>query len=131
VQYFTGALLAYYPEASELPGFAELLPEQQLELLIRPQNIGEQQLAARAVAAGRHEVDDEFSALYRALGGKWRFGAAITPKLEEQLGGATARVQYFQHGSLLRNPATGAIEPGGLGTWAWETRCAALGQPPR
>ena len=131
VQYFTGALLAYYPEARERPGFAELLPEQQIELLIRPQNIGEQQLAARAVPAGRHELDDEFSALYRALGGKWRFGAAITPKLEEQLGGAAARVQYFQHGSLLRNPVTGAIEPGGLGTWAWETRCAALGQPPR
>jgi hypothetical protein len=128
VQYFSGALLAYYPEAGELPGFAELLPEQQLQLLIRPANLGEQLLAERGVAARQHEVDGEFNAVYRALGGRWRFGVAISPKLDEPVNGVMSRVQYFQHGSIQRNPLTGAVEPGALGTGAWEARCAALGE---
>jgi hypothetical protein len=126
VQYFTGAVLAYYPEAAEQPGFAELLPEQQVTLLIRPLNIGQQHLAARALPATPREVDAEFGALYRALGGRWRFGAALTEKLVEPAGDTPTVVQYFQHGSLLRNPVTGAIEPGGLGAWAWERQCAAV-----
>jgi hypothetical protein len=125
VQYFAGAALAYYPEAAEQPGFAELLPEQRIPLLIRPLNIGQQHLAARGHPAEPREVDGEFAALYRALGGRWRFGPALTEKLVEPVGGAPTVVQYFQHGSLLRNPVTGAIEPGGLGAWAWERQCAA------
>jgi hypothetical protein len=126
VQHFTGAVLAYYPEAAEQPGFAELLPEQQVTLLIRPLNIGQQHLAARGHPATSREVDAEFGALYRALGGRWRFGVALTEKLVEEVGGAPTVVQYFQHGSLLRNPVTGAIEPGDLGAWAWERQCASV-----
>jgi hypothetical protein len=124
VQYFTGAALAYYPEVTEQPGYAELLPEQKLQLLIRPLNIGEQQLAARGEPAQGGGVDGEFSSAYRSLGGRWRFGAPITPKRQEQIGGVTTSVQYFQHGTLIRNPATGAVEPGPTGSWAWEQRCA-------
>ncbi|NTU80323.1 MAG: hypothetical protein HGA45_13265, partial [Chloroflexales bacterium] len=126
VQYFTGAALAYYPEVAEAPGWAELLPGEQLQRLIRPLNIGEQYLAQRGVAAGLYEVDGELDRLYRALGGRWRFGAAISPKLEERQGDTTVRVQYFQHGSLQANSATGAVEPGPLGTWAWERQCASV-----
>jgi hypothetical protein len=125
IQYFTGAVLAYYPEEREKPGFYDLLPEQQLQRLIRPVNAGEQLLAARGDTAQPHSVDDEFERTYGALGGRWRFGAAISPKLQEQIAGAPTLVQYFQHGSLIRNPATGAVEPGPVGTWAWEGRCAA------
>ena len=126
VQYFTGAVLAYYPGAAEQPGFEELLPEQQVPQLIRPLNIGQQYLAAREHPAEPHQVDGEFASLYRALGGQWRFGVAITEKLVESVDGVPTVVQYFQHGSLLRNPATGAIEPGGLGKWAWERQCASV-----
>lgn len=127
VQYYTGALMAYDPGAAEAPGFAELLPEQQLQRLIRPLNIGERYLNARGVIAARHEVDDDFRALYRALGGSWRFGVAISPKLEEWQEGVAVRVQYFQNGSLQLNPATGAAGPGPLGVWAWETQCGTTG----
>jgi hypothetical protein len=126
VQYFSGAVLAFYPEAGEQPGFAELLPEQKIPQLIRPLNIGEQYLAARGVAAVPHEVDEEFGAIYRALGGRWRFGVPISAKLVESVNGAPTVVQYFQNGSLLRSPTTGAIEPGNLGTWAWERQCGSV-----
>lgn len=119
-------MLAYHPEASEAPGWGELLPEWQLQRLIRPLNIGEQYLAARGTPPQPSGVDDEFDHLYRALGGRWRFGAAISPKLTEQHGGATVRVQYYQNGSLWTSPSTGTIEPGPLGAWAWERQCAAV-----
>lgn len=126
VQYYSGAVLAYYPEAAEAPGWGDLLPAERLERLIRPLNIGELYLAARGTPAAPSAIDDEFDHIYRALGGRWRFGAAITPKLSEEQGGVAVRVQYFQHGSLRTNPATGAVEPGPLGQWAWEQQCAAV-----
>ncbi|HMQ32205.1 MAG TPA: cellulase family glycosylhydrolase [Chloroflexaceae bacterium] len=126
VQFYTGAVLAYYPEVRQVPGWTELLGDEQLRRLIRPLNIGEQYLAARGVPPQPSGVDGEFERLYRALGGRWRFGAAISPKLSEEQGGATVRVQYFQHGSLQTNPATGVVEPGPLGAWAWEQQCASV-----
>jgi hypothetical protein len=126
VQYYTGAVLAYYPEASEAAGWGELPGDEQLRRLIRPLNIGELYLASRGVPPRPSAVDDEFDHIYRALGGRWRFGAAISPKLTEEQGGAAVRVQYFQNGSLRTNPSSGVVEPGPLGTWAWEGQCAAV-----
>jgi hypothetical protein len=126
VQYFSGALLGYFPEAAEHPSFPELPPELQLQALIRPLNIGEEQLWARGTIAQQQRVDREFAGAYLTLGGGWRFGAAISPKLQEQVGGVPTAVQYFQHGTLIRNPASGAVEVGPTGLWAWEARCAAL-----
>ena len=126
VQYFTAAVLAYYPEVADDPDWATLSPEAQLQRLIQPLDSGAQALAQRGIAPVRAEVDDEFAHLYRALGGRWRFGAALSPKLVEQQGTATVRVQYFQNGSLLTNPVTGGVEPGVLGTAAWARQCAAV-----
>lgn len=128
VQYYSGALLAYYPEAAEAPDFGLLSPEERARRLVRPLGVGEQHLAERGVTARPHEVAGAFVQAYEHLGGRWRFGAALTPLLEESIGGVTTRVQYFQYGSLIVSPTTGAPEPGPLGTLAWQAQCAATGQ---
>jgi hypothetical protein len=128
VQYYSGALLAYYPEAADTPGFDLLSPAERARRLVLPLGVGEQHLAERGVTARSHEVADEFVQPYERMGGRWRFGAALTPLLEEPINGVTTRVQYFQYGSLIVSPTTGAIEPGPLGTLAWQAQCAATGQ---
>jgi hypothetical protein len=138
VQYFTGAVLEIHPAVREDPNWPFLTPEQQILLLVRPADIGAAYTAGRSFPQqtgvprdpGYHSpetgytVDPTFRRYYDALGGAWRFGPALSGKLEERIGGVTLQVQYFRNGRLERNPANGAIEVGALGMWAWDIQCA-------
>ncbi len=138
VQYFEGAVVELYPEAREAPEFALLPPEEQLHLLVRFVDIGSTYAAGRSFPAQQrvdhdpgyyfpetgYAVDPLFRRDYDALGGRWRLGAAISGKFEEQVNGVAMPVQYFQNGRLERSPATKAIEVGRLGSWAWGVQCA-------
>ncbi len=138
VQYFSGAVLEIHPSVRDDPNWPFLTPEQQLFLLVRPADIGAAYTAGRSFPPqtgaprdpGYHSpetgysVDPTFRRYYDALGGSWRFGAPISGKLDEQVGGVTMQVQYFRNGRLERNPTSGAIEVGNIGVWAWEIQCA-------
>jgi hypothetical protein len=138
VQYFTGAVAELHPEAREDPAFAQLPPDEQLRRLIRFVNIGSVYTDGRSFPAQQgvdhdpgyyapetgYAVDPAFRRYYDGLGGRWRFGAAISGKVDEQVDGVSMPVQYFQNGRLQRNPATQATEVGALGSWAWGIQCA-------
>lgn len=137
VQYYTGAVLEWHPEAADAPDFATLTPEEQIQRLIRPVNIGQVYVAGRSFPPQQgvdrdssyyfretgYMVDREFQRYYDGVGGRWRLGAPISPKIEEQVGDLLMPVQYFQNGRLEHSPVTESIEVGRLGSWAWDIQC--------
>jgi hypothetical protein len=137
VQYFSGAAIELHPEVRDDPSFFKLPPEEQTQRLVRFIDIGSAFTRGRSFPQQQgvnHDrgyyfpetgfaVDGKFRRYYDALGGRWRFGPAISGKIEEQVNGVTMAVQYFQNGSLQDSPVTKAIEVGRLGTWAWGIQC--------
>ncbi|NNJ09025.1 cellulase family glycosylhydrolase [Chloroflexales bacterium ZM16-3] len=138
VQYFEGALVELYPEARKSPDFAALPPDQQMQRLVRFVDIGSSFTAGRSFPAQQgvshdrgyffpetgYAVDPLFRHYYDVLGGRWRLGAAISGKIEENVNGTVMPAQYFQNGRLERSPLTQGIEVGRLGSWAWGIQCS-------
>jgi hypothetical protein len=137
VQYFSGAVIELHPEVREDPNFPLLTPEEQLQRVVRFIDIGSANTRGRSFPAQQgvnhdpgyyfpetgYAVDPQFRHYYSTLGGRWRFGVAISGKVMEQVNGVMMAVQYFQNGSLQDSPITKAIEVGRLGRWAWDIQC--------
>jgi hypothetical protein len=132
VQYFEAAVLAWHDERMGDPSFPELTEEAKIKRTIQPVAIGSAYAAVQGIATGQHEVSDTFEQFYATLpgGGEWRMGAAITAEMSETLHGVPKRVQYFAHGRLEFDPASGAIQIGLLGNWYWEHTCSPSPEQP-
>jgi hypothetical protein len=142
VQYFAAAVLEYDDDAFEDRHFHDLPRGEQMVRTIRPFPLGYDFTAGRTFPPPAHtplpnaryfpetgyNVQGDFWSLYENLLGPWRFGAAISGEVMEQVGGQTVPVQYFAYGRIERDPATGLVQPGQLGRWAWERRCRSMGQ---
>jgi hypothetical protein len=120
VQYFTGAVLEYYPDRG---GDPRTIPElEQVMRVIQPTSLGSAFTAGQAMPRP-HSPQGPFLDFYNRVNGAWRLGSPISAELTEQLGGVPTRVQYFQKGRLELNPSTQSIEVGPLGQWAWDAQC--------
>lgn len=142
VQYFEAAVLIYEDDGFDDPGF-DLLPRtEQIMRVIIPDYLGYNATEgrtflppentprpnARYFPGTGYNLSGEFWSLYENLLGPWRFGSAISSEITEEINGITYTTQYFERGRIERDPVTGAVQPGQLGTWAWAQRCASMGQ---
>jgi hypothetical protein len=122
IQYFEGAVLEFHPEAAGTLGFERLLPPDKAKLMIVPLPIGQAAVAARGLPGGSFAVARVFKSFYKRLNGRWRFGAALTDTLVEDVDGGPATVQYFERGRLEVR-ADGHPQVSKLGAWAFATNC--------
>lgn len=144
VQYFEAAVLIYEDDGFDDPGFDLLPRDEQIMRVIIPDYLGYQATEGRTFPAPEntplpnaryfpgsgYNLTGEFWSLYENLLGPWRFGSAISSEITEEINGITYATQYFERGRIERDPITGAVQPGQLGTWAWAHRCASMGQTP-
>ena len=123
IQFFEGAVLELDPSASgdphTVPGADKLMR------VLRPVDLGAQAAAGRGLLPSDGSVAGAFRDFYGRVSGEWRLGGPISAELTEEIGGVPTRVQYFQHGRLELNPATGQVVVGALGRLAWDAQCAA------
>jgi hypothetical protein len=120
VQYFENAVLELHDEASDEPGFDDLPGVEKAKRLLVPLDLG------LDYAAGRfgepQAISPAFQPFYASIAGAWRLGAPISGEFVEDLGGASATVQYFRKGRLERG-VDGVVRIGKLGQWALEAQC--------
>jgi hypothetical protein len=139
VQYFEAAVLELHDDATEAPGFYELPIHEQIMRVIRPVNLGQDYTQGHTFAPpepappdARHfpetgyHVKGSFWSTYENLLGPWRFGAALSNEIVEDVNGMPITVQYFEKGRLELNPSHNLVIPGQMGRKAWEDRCLSV-----
>jgi hypothetical protein len=142
VQYFESAVLEFDDDVFDDAGFDYLPNNEQIMQVIHPEYLGYQAIEghsvppadytpqpnARYFPGSGYNVTGDFWSLYENLLGPWRFGAALSGEVSEEINGQSYTVQYFEQGRIERDPFTGAVQPGQLGASAWRARCTGMGQ---
>lgn len=142
LQYFEAGVLEYQTDNGRDPAFSDLAEVERAVRMLRPQEVGlaatagrnfprppEPPPGSRLFPETGYSIQGAFRRFYEGGRGEWRLGAPISQELFEDRQGRPTLVQYFERGSLERNPETHVIQYGQLGSWAFQVRCQAAPEP--
>jgi hypothetical protein len=118
-QYFEAAVLEYDPDSGSGSELTELSRSERARRLIRVVEIGNAYTQgrsfpqpetvppdARFFSETGYAVAGDFLRFYEGAYGEWRLGAPLSQEVTAEIAGVPTTVQYFQRGSLERDPAT-------------------------